>query len=568
VLLTLSAYAVAVTSTALRHIGPKHFALLWDDALFFKRVGYNIVHHGFAGWNLSDGPLYMNTSQLFQLLAASLVGLFPNHYNAAVTLWGALALSASFALLARPKETGLVGLMFLFCLLQAPPIALSLTTGMETPTVILLMAAFLRSSTLDNHNPKPRLLGSWQLAVYLVRPDAILASFATSFIVLWRRERWRPVLTFSGYTAVLLAMWCTACWLYYGSAFPLSALLKVMPISSYDHNYLSTGLPNKLRNLAQTAVVALPLLPLVAARQDRKNLALVTGACLFVGFHALTTYEIAAYHARFYAPALPLLFAAALRGIPEVQTAKRAGGLVIWGVMCAFLTWIFYRQGWIENGRGYEANIVAPSEYARYLVGLPLLGLVLLSRSRSGRIRIHSESVAPLIGFPPTDTALTRLSSCIVVGLAGLQTASVWPGSWSVVSDSYSNAKTIESHSSDVGIEMIQRCFPEPFQLTHSEIGLPGVLFLESRIIDLSGLANPEIVHKTFDFDQLCERERPEFIFRPHPTYGALNAELDRSHCLAREYSPVPLPRRSNCPLLVRNDRLSRYLACADAPPN
>src|SRR3569832_1589306 len=142
-LLVWLAFALTVFSLALRHVSPEHIALFWDDALFFKRVSYNILHHGFAGWNQADGPVFVNTSQLFQLVATVLLGLFPGSYNAAVTFWGAVALSASFPLLMAATRASLPGALLLFCLLQAPPVLLSLTTGMETPTVTLVLAAFL-----------------------------------------------------------------------------------------------------------------------------------------------------------------------------------------------------------------------------------------------------------------------------------------------------------------------------------------------------------------------------------------------------------------------------------------
>jgi hypothetical protein len=41
----------------------------WDDALFFKRFALNTLDHGVAAWNLSDGPVHGNTTQLFQLLS-------------------------------------------------------------------------------------------------------------------------------------------------------------------------------------------------------------------------------------------------------------------------------------------------------------------------------------------------------------------------------------------------------------------------------------------------------------------------------------------------------------------
>src|SRR6185436_19792482 len=111
----------------------------------------------------------------------------------------------------------------------------------------------------------------------------------------------------------------------------------------------------------------------------------------------------------------------------------------------------------------------------------------------------------------------------LVAGLAALQALSVFPRSSQIASDDVSNTRTVESHAADVGIDVIQRCFLQPLQIVHSEIGLPGVMFPEWRVIDVTGLANPSIVEQRFDFEALCRHDRPEFVFRPHPTHRALN---------------------------------------------
>jgi hypothetical protein len=543
-LLVWFAFSLTVLALALRHVSPEHFALFWDDALFFKRVSYNILHHGFAGWNQAEGPVFVNTSQLFQLLATMVLGLFPGSYNAAMTFWGALALSASFPLLLAAARASLPGALLLFCLLQAPPIALSLTTGMETPTVTLVLAAFvcvaLRSDAPERAVPR---LAAAQLLVYAVRPDAILLSFTLVVVLLASRAAWRPLLRFVAGTALGLLLLSAGFYAYYGTALPLSFFLKVSPLSIYDADYLHMGLVNKLQNLAQTLLLILPLVPLIALRRDRVNLALCAAAALFITFHGLTTYEIAAYHARFYAPALPLLFAAALRGVPELNTRPRQAVAFAFGLLAALVLWLAYARSWIENAGGYGPDIVTLVEYVRYLIGVPALALVLALRNGAW--------------------SGATLPSVLAVGMAAVQVASTLPSSWGIVSDEVSNTNTIETHTADVGINVIQRCFEQPFQMTHSEIGLPGVLFLESRIIDFTGLANRKVIDGSFDFESLCTNERPEFVYRPHWTHRALNRRLDDSACLAENYTQVALPRSASCPLLVRNDLVARYTACA-----
>jgi hypothetical protein len=551
VLLVWCAFSLTVLALAFRHVSPEHFALFWDDALFFKRVSYNVLHHGFAGWNQAEGPVFVNTSQLFQLLATLLLWLFPGNYNAAVTFWGALALSASFPLLLRATRAGLPGALLLFCLLQAPPIVLSLTTGMETPTVVLVLAACLLVA-LRAEAPEAivRRLAAGQLLVYAVRPDAILLSFTLVAVLLVSRAAWRPLLRFVSWTALGLLLLSAAFYAYYGTALPLSFFLKVSPLSIYDADYVHMGLVNKLQNVAQALLLILPLLPLMALRRDRLNLALSAAAALFIAFHGLTTFEIAAYHARFYAPALPLLFAAALRGVPELKTLRRQAAAFAFGALAALVLWLAYERGWIENAGGYGPDIVTAAEYARYTLGVPALALVL---ALGAGTRASWAAWLPAAWLP----------AALACGLAALQLKSTLPRSWGIVSDEVSNTNTIDSHTADVGIDVIRRCFEQPFQMTHSEIGLPGVLFLESRIIDFTGLANRQVIDGSFDFESLCTDQRPEFVYRPHWTHRALNRRLDESACLAENYTQVPLPRRASCPLLVRNDLVARYTDCS-----
>lgn len=539
-LLACSFLATAV-ALALRHVGPERFALFWDDALFFKRVAYNMLHHGFAGWNQADGPVFVNTSQLFQALAGVVLALFPNHYNAAIVFWGALALTLSLGLLARAVKTSALGVFLLLCLLQAPPLFLSMTTGMETPLVILVLAAFLLELLrAEASGSRLALAVALQLGVYLTRPDAILMSFAAAVGLRLVRGQLREALRLGLWSVAGLALVTLLLYLYYGTPLPLSTFLKVTPLSIYDQDYLSKGLTNKLKNLAQIGVLLLPLLPLIKLGWDRTQLVLCGAASLFVGFHALTTYEIAAYHARFYAPCLPFVFAAALRGLPHVSTRRRQLVLLGWGLVSAGVFVLAYSLNIIENARGYGPDTVSFEEYARYLVATPAVALLSLLPAS---VRVLAPAVAGL-------------------GLAVVQTSRTLPAELGIVSDEVSNMQTIFSHTADVNMDVLHRCFAEPLKLTHSEIGLPGVLFLESKVIDFTGLANPEIVTGTFSFEALCESERPEFIYRPHVTHKALNQVLDQSPCLDAGYTRVKLPRRSSCPLHVRNDLLEQYQNC------
>lgn len=79
--------------------------------------------------------------------------------------------------------------------------------------------------------------------------------------------------------------------------------------------------------------------------------------------------------------------------------------------------------------------------------------------------------------------------------------------------------------------------------------------------------AASSVVNRTFDFEALCRRERPELIFRPHWTQQHLNEALSQSRCLAAEYVAVTTLQASSCPLYVRNDLVEAFRACLSPQP-
>jgi hypothetical protein len=179
-------------------------------------------------------------------------------------------------------------------------------------------------------------------------------------------------------------------------------------------------------------------------------------------------------------------------------------------------------------------------QYIAFATGTPLAGILLLLSGRRQQI---------------AGVAFT-------LGLTVFQVRALAPPRVELQSDAASDFDVYSTNRGQVGIEVIRACFPEPLQLMHSELGIPGVLFPESRVLDYTGLANPAVVHRTFDFERVCSIDKPEFIFRPNPTHQRLNRELDSSECLARNYTRAPLRRRSSCPLYIRKDLVAQYRSC------
>jgi hypothetical protein len=543
------ALTVIAVSFALSFVGRGVAAQIWDDALFFRRVAYNILHHGFAGWNQLDGPVFMNTSQVYQLVTTLLLPLAPHHFNAVVVFWSALCLCACFWVLRTVVRAGDGGgdgggdaesdsdrASLLLVLMMAPPFFMAITSGMETCTVFLVLALFLRVLLAEHQPPRVLPLALLNLLVYLTRPDAVLMTMVASVGMLpWDRR----LLRFLAAAAAGLVLVSLAFYAYYGTAVPLSTFLKIAQISVYDQAYLAMGDQAKARNLTQLALTILPLLALLALRRDRTNLSLLAGALVFIAFHAITTNEIMGYHARFYAPALPLLMVATLRALP--RAGSRLGPLLLAGagLLATGLSLLAFERGWIENGSGtFDADRVPLWQYLVYALGLVVFGLLALVPPAARRLAL------------PALTTLLALASVVRTTAQPLE----------IRADDMIYEHAVPGDRSLRGLSMIRRCFPEPLALTHSELGLPGVLLPESRIIDFTGLANPQVVRRQFDFERLCQDDRPEFIFRPHWTHQGLNQQLTRSPCLAARYTRPALPDGP----FVRNDLLERFNTCAE----
>lgn len=542
------AFGAMVVATALAHLGRGASVVIWDDALFFRRVAYNVLHHGFAGWNRADGAVFMNTSQLHQAVCTVLLALAPKHFEVATTLWAAACAFATYATFTLRLRRDLAGCLLAFAGLLAPPIATAIATGMDTCTVFVAVAAFLHVSTREPSRQRPLTLAALNVVVYLARPDAVVISTVIALGVLSApsEQRQRRVASFIVLSAAMLLVVSGVFRGYYGSALPLATFLKLSPVSVYDRAYLALDVPRKLTNLLQVGLLLAPLVPFVIARRDRENVVLVIAGLAFIGFHAATTSEIMGYHARFYAPAWPVLVWAAARGASSLDTPRRRWGALVVTTGSGLLTLFAYRRAWIENATsGSELERAPAAFYLVYFLGVAIVAVLPFLREQRRALVVAS-------------AAALAVSACAVT---------MQPRPFAIAPDTAIYASVSARDANLVGLDTIRSCFSEPVQLMHSELGIAGVLLPESRIIDVTGLANPRVVSRTFDFERLCTEDQPDFVFTPHRTHRALGEVIAASPCFAARYTAARLPRRSASPLFVRNDRVARFQACAEGRP-
>ena len=517
---------------------------LWDDALFFWRFGYNIVHHGVAAWNPADGPVHGNTSQLFQFVSAGMVAAVPGGYHVAIKgfLAGCLGMTAlALGVVSVDGQRPDVGVLLLG--LVAPPTVLLMSSGMETLFAMAVLAGFyLVLSRRPHGDLTPTYLvglAAAQLGVYLVRPDMALLSFGAVAGTFAAERRWRDGLLAVGTGLAVVALGLVALKAYYGTAVPLSAILKNRLFSTYSVDYQSLGAAGERRQLLLWLAMTGPFWWVAWMAQPAPEPRLVrwawlAPAALFVAYHATTTVGIMGYHARFYQPATVAVVIAAAHAWARFRRGPRWVRLLPMFLYPTGLGALVYAKA-IELPRvDYYLSWVEPGLYLGYGVAVVLaLGAALAPRwpgALLGLLAMLTSVVALPRGAPKVTDEAAVLS--------------------------------IQRHMRATrGIRWVQKCLPAPLHLYHSELGVPGAMFPESRVTDLSGLMNPELVLEDISFDELCMPDPPDVLFLPHWSHKVLNDEIQASKCLRQFRRPAGFQGEKDS-LWLRLDHVARFDAC------
>jgi hypothetical protein len=543
--LACGAFALIVSAATLRALAHP----VWDDALFFQRFGFNIVHSGVAAWNVADGPVHGSTSQLYQLIAAGIVAIAPGHYQLAIRLWLAACLFAGFVLTTRmiPRERAPITL--LFCGFCAPTLLLLIESGMETLLALdavalaLLVIEWARSERFGSPVRELCAFVASELLVYLARPDLMLISATASLaLVDWRagplRQR-RYLRLLVGLGVGLAVLW-SAFHAYYGSALPLSFYVKNRALTHYDADYKQLDVPGTRRQLATWLLIAGPFLYVALLRVRARAAWLLASSLALLVYQSVFTLQIMGYHTRFFIPALLPVLLAACAAWPDFSEpagyARRALPVLIgWPA----LGWFALRHQLVEApGVDDPVSWISAGEYALY--GVPTLCLFAVPLLSAGLQRyamgaLPALALAICAGLPrhrPDTLDDEAIEQATAVG---------WPG-----------------------LSEVKRCIRQPTHMYQSELGLPGVMFLRSRITDLSGLMNPGIAFGHADFDSDCLRDPPEVLFLPHRTHRHLNERIANGRCIQR-FARVDDVPASSTPLYIRRDLLPGFQRCLHA---
>jgi hypothetical protein len=504
----------------------------WDDAYFFARVGRNLLAHGSLAWNTGDGPVYGNTSQGYQLAAlVPLVVGAGGYYVACMRVLAGLALFGLGVVYARTAEEPFgYGLAWLGA--GAPFTLLLLVSAMETHVAMLVLAACLVAIARAR---RPWVIVAWVVAVYLMRPDAVVIPL-TAIVATALFERRRPDLRLLGACALALAAVLGVMWLYFGTPVPLAFYLKTRALTHYAPEFVAMDLVQKHRNLVGWSIVAAPLLFVIAHARAAWPRALAVAAAVFVAYHYLATVEVMAYHARFYLPALVPLTLGAIAAASAYRERARPAVTVAFVVVYAGAVYLLYRTHAVYGARDAFDVRVPGGLYAGYVAAAALV--LLAARLRWAVLLVP----VPLLA-----------SAAMCLG---------FPSQLAFRSDRTLIARHVERYTTWRGIGAVQACLPEPLGLYHTEIGVPGILFPDSTVTDLAGLMDRRFARGDADFDARCQHDRPEVIFLPHRNYKAQRAAIEGGACL-RDYQRVVSD--SSSPLYVRRDLAPAFVACARA---
>jgi len=460
----------------------------YDDAFFFVRFARNFLEHGVFAWNVADGPVFGNTSQLLQLLTVPLRVLAPEHTLAASRLASSAALFAAVAL---------AGFRGPALLLLLGPVGLAcVSSGMETAWALLIGALALRGA--GSASPW------WGLCLPLMalaRPDAALLVGATLVV-----ERRYSALALGSAGVGLLLL---AAWVGYGDPLPTAFATKLWGNDVYDATFLAKSREAKLRHLLLFAIAVAPAVAATPWSAWRRW----GPAAAFVAFHALFTTDVMGMHARFFAPALPWLAAAAAGPMP------RWAGLV-WVMATAAAV----GSGWAPGVEGWAIGAVGPWVY---------VGLVVAA------------------------WAAARPAAVPVVWAAAVLLDARAPGApWR------SDAQHVAAYEAMVtsfrGLDPLVRCLGPSLHVAHSEVGVPGMRLPQGQVTDLGGLMSPSL--RTDGLDAWCIEAQPDAVFLPHRNYRSRVEALRDGRCLAAGYTRVV--ERSSSPLYVRSDHLPALRPC------
>ena len=316
--------AKVLSAWMLAFVAARHEPLLFDDAYMFLRYAHNVRHGLGYSWNPDGVHTYGPTSLLWAACTLILSFVPTGSWTQLLLGSGLCSIAATAAMawaVAANARTQFMRRTLCVLPLVIVPLAgadvfeSNQFNGMETMLGMALCAVFaglaLRWRAGRAH---PAAVGGAALLLLLARPESALVGLLLPALLWWFAEGERPsaksLLVVYGVFLGGAALELSACKLYFGTPVPLSVYLKGK--SAYK-GYSGIWHPELLLVLFLNGCQAfLVTLLLLFRRRDWRLLLCCLLPALAVFGYLQTVTQIMGFHARYYAPYLPLVVIPAL----------------------------------------------------------------------------------------------------------------------------------------------------------------------------------------------------------------------------------------------------------------
>lgn len=459
---------------------------IWDDAYFFARYADNWHETGSFAWNQGEAPTYGLTSVAYGIWITALRffgGEIPLSLWLGSLFWGIV----TFVLLYRLKSlveksnsesSANTSIYLLGAGLSVVPISVHFTSGMDTSMAMAWISAYLLLYFEIENKLSPNraiMLGVLGGLGWIIRPDLLVFPILLPFIRLLFDKR-PKIRKMSAY--VLLFTSATIVLLM---AACLSGFGSLLPLSFY----VKSGLSEDSGIRAAYAGHGWKLL------------------ILFLLENSVIILPLVFHFPKKWRREFPLSDAALILGL---------------------IIFLLYHGFWLRPIMGYHNRFLYPAWPVLVFLALRAAArpLTLTALDRFARI-----NKIALVAFP-----------LILFGAIGYFTWNFKPNNirsnWGKMS--------IESAYQELGRNN-WAYLPQFVHLgkdltfASTELGIIGAMAPQNTIYDLSGLHDPKVSRKAFDPEALCEIQKPDLIYMPHPDYVDMHSSLQKSAAFQKNYT-------------------------------
>lgn len=469
-----------------------------DDAYIYMRYVNNIVEGEGAVWNQGESPTYGSSSLLYlglltvvRYLTAMPTGLLLQGVSFSLGIGFILALTwAIKGVCTTPfMRQGWLIFFLVSCFVASSQIFLYHTlTGMETTLSLLVNSILIGVVLRFIQHPTMQwaiLSGVMGFICYETRPETglygVLIPGLATLLLTPHEGRKRLLGGMAAVFSLLMIGSAAAKMLYFGTPVPLSFFVKR---AGAFEGYVGHQNWNPIRYLVAFGQEALPFLVILLFTAQRKHMRLLIVfltpvVCHFI--YLFTVVQIMGNNARYYYPALPFIIAPALITLDDFLSEQQSSPMLS------------------------LRTLVMPLILSAFLIAMlsPLIGERIAGAYRIYVLERKDRSDDHYLAKRSRELPLLE----------------------------WSQALTDISH--------LVSNLPKGTVVAMSEVGYPGAVASQVKIVDLSGLNDWEMVHHAFSADALFDR-RPEFIWMPHSHYTKQIASIISDPRFKREYDYIP----------------------------